>query len=76
MIASNEVVAARSRRWAAVHPRVVKTPERWDRIWSSGDRSARPLPATPSSSALNEFLVAREAADPDHFPDLSLAVIK
>ena len=26
--------------------------------------------------ALNEFLVARSIQDPDHFPDLSLAVIK
>ena len=34
------------------------------------------LPADPDSKALNEFLVKRKAADPDHFADLSLAVIK
>jgi exoribonuclease-2 len=34
------------------------------------------LPATPDSKALNEFLMKRKAADPDHFADLSLAVIK
>jgi exoribonuclease-2 len=34
------------------------------------------LPAQPDSKALNEFLLRRKAADPDHFADLSLAVIK
>jgi exoribonuclease-2 len=34
------------------------------------------LPAEPDSKALNEFLTKRKAADPDHFADLSLAVIK
>jgi exoribonuclease-2 len=34
------------------------------------------LPATADSKALNDFLVKRKAADPDHFADLSLAVIK
>jgi exoribonuclease R len=34
------------------------------------------LPASPDSKALNDFLIKRKAADPDHFADLSLAVIK
>jgi exoribonuclease R len=34
------------------------------------------LPADPDSKALNDFLIKRKAADPDHFADLSLAVIK
>ena len=42
----------------------------------SRGRSGTTLPAAPDSKALNEFLIARKAADPDHFADLSLAVIK
>src|SRR6202043_296942 len=30
----------------------------------------------PDSKALNDFLLKRKAADPDHFADLSLAVVK
>jgi exoribonuclease-2 len=55
---------------------VVKTPKRWDRIVALAAAAGGRLPATPDSKALNEFLVAQKAADPDHFADLSLAVIK
>jgi hypothetical protein len=34
------------------------------------------LPTEPDSKAFNEFLIKRKAANPDHFADLSLAVIK
>jgi exoribonuclease-2 len=34
------------------------------------------LPAQPDSKALNDFLLRRKAADPDHFAAVSLAVIK
>jgi exoribonuclease-2 len=34
------------------------------------------LPAQPDSKALNDFLLSRKAADPEHFADVSLAVIK
>src|SRR5262249_15705531 len=56
--------------------RVVKTPERWDRIVTLAAQQGGRLPAQPDSKALNEFLQTRKAADPDHFADLSLAVIK
>jgi VacB/RNase II family 3'-5' exoribonuclease len=56
--------------------RVVRSPERWQRIveiaLAQGDR----LPAEPDAKALHEFLVRRRAADPLRFPDLSLSVIK
>jgi exoribonuclease-2 len=77
MIASNEVVA---RLLEADHVsslrRIVKTPERWPRIVDLATAQGGRLPATPDSKALNDFLIARKAADPDHFADLSLAVIK
>ncbi len=77
MIAANEVVARMlNTRHVASIRRVVKTPRRWDRIVELARTLGATLPAAPDSRALNDFLIARRAADPDHFPDLSLAVIK
>jgi exoribonuclease-2 len=56
--------------------RVVKTPERWDRIVALAAQHGGKLPAVADSKALNDFLQTRKAADPDHFADVSLAVIK
>ena len=56
--------------------RVVKTPKRWDRIVTLAAQLGGVLPASPDSKALNDFLIVRKAEDPDHFADLSLAVIK
>lgn len=77
MIAANEVVARtlESKKVSSIR-RVVKTPERWERIVELASRYGAHLPATPDSKALNQFLTARKAADPDHFADLSLSVIK
>ena len=77
MIAANGVVA-RTLEEAGVSSirRVVKTPERWDRIVALAAQQGGKLPAEPDSKALNDFLQVRKAADPDHFADLSLAVIK
>jgi len=77
MIAANGVVALtlEDRKVSSIR-RVVKTPERWDRIVALAAQQGGRLPAQPDSKALNDFLQARKAADPDHFADLSLAVIK
>src|SRR5262245_43363845 len=77
MIAANEAVARllEDQRCSFIQ-RVVRTPARWDRIVALAESLGAHLPATPDSKALNEFLVARSVQDPDHFPDLSLAVIK
>jgi exoribonuclease-2 len=77
MIAANEVVARmlEGNKVSSIR-RVVKTPERWDRIMELAAKQGEQLPAEPDSKALNDFLVKRKAADPDHFADLSLAVIK
>jgi exoribonuclease-2 len=56
--------------------RIVKQPERWDRIVQLAATYGEKLPTAPDSKALNDFLVKRKAADPDHFADLSLATIK
>jgi exoribonuclease-2 len=77
MIAANGVIA----RFLEGHGfpvmrRVVRSPERWQRIvdiaFEHGDR----LPAEADVKALHDFLVRRRAADPLRFPDLSLAIIK
>jgi exoribonuclease II len=77
MIAANQAVALtlESKKLSSIR-RVVKTPERWDRIVDLAQRQGGALPAQPDSKALNDFLQTRKAADPDHFTDLSLAVIK
>ena len=56
--------------------RVVRTPRRWDRIVAIAAQFGVKLPVTPDPRALSEFLDQRKAADPAHFPDLSLSVIK
>lgn len=75
MIASNEVVARVLDSVSSLR-RIVRTPKRWDRIVALAARTGTTLPAVADSLALNRFLVARKTADPDHFADLSLAVIK
>ncbi len=77
MIASNGVVA-RTLEEGGISSirRVVKTPERWDRIVALAAQHGGKLPAVADSKALNDFLQTRKAADPDHFADVSLAVIK
>jgi VacB/RNase II family 3'-5' exoribonuclease len=77
MIAANGVVARtlEKARISSIR-RVVKTPERWDRIVALAAEHGGKLPAVPDSKALNDFLQVRRAQDPDHFADVSLTVIK
>jgi len=77
MIASNGVVARylSAKKFLSIG-RVVRTPKRWDRIVEIAAERKFSLPDTPDSKALEEFLLKEKAADPLHFPDLSLAVIK
>jgi VacB/RNase II family 3'-5' exoribonuclease len=56
--------------------RVVRSPERWQRIVALALEHGEHLPPEPDSKALNAYLIKRRAADPLRFPDLSLAVIK
>ena len=77
MIAANGVVARylSARKFLSIG-RVVRTPKRWDRIVEIAGEHQVKLPDIPNSKALEEFLLKEKAADPLHFPDLSLAVIK
>jgi len=77
MVAANGVLARTfdDAKVASIR-RVVRTPKRWDRIVELADGLGHTLPAEPDSKALNDFLLAQKQKDPDHFPDLSLAVVK
>jgi VacB/RNase II family 3'-5' exoribonuclease len=75
MIAANGVVARMLEKVSSLR-RIVKTPAHWDGIVRMAAAQGVTLPATADSKALNDFLVKRKAADPDHFADLSLATIK
>jgi exoribonuclease-2 len=75
MIAANGVVARMLDKVSSLR-RIVKKPKRWDRIVQLAAGYGEKLPAGPDSRALNEFLIKRKTADPDHFAELSLAVIK
>jgi exoribonuclease-2 len=56
--------------------RVLRLPQRWDRIVALAAGLGQRLPPEPSEVALETFLGERRRADPQGFPDLSLAVIK
>jgi len=56
--------------------RVLRSPERWDRIVALGAGLGERLPVEPSAPALQAFLTRRRQADPARFADVSLAVVK
>ena len=56
--------------------RVVKIPERWDRIVAVAGDLGEKLPAEPNSKALADFLTRQRQKDPLHFPDISLTIVK
>lgn len=56
--------------------RVVRTPEHWPRMVEIARDLGDQLPAQPDSKALADFLARRKTADPQHFPDLSLSIVK
>jgi len=77
MVAANGVCARflDARGFPSIR-RVVRTPERWDRLVTLAAQSGEQLPPTPDSRALAEFLKRRKGADPARFPDLSHTVIR
>jgi len=77
MIAANEVTARylTESNYPTLR-RVVRSPERWDRIEELAASFGVTLPPDPDAKALESFLRRRRKADPLRFPDLSLTVIK
>ncbi|MGH9593678.1 MAG: ribonuclease catalytic domain-containing protein, partial [Bryobacteraceae bacterium] len=77
MVAANVAMAEflRSRNSLCLR-RIVRTPKRWDRIQEIAAKLGTKLPAEPDPRALGEFLSARREADLEHFPELSLAILK
>ena len=77
MIAANGVSARylESHKFSSIR-RVVRSPERWDRIEKIASDLGDRLPPDPDAGALEEFLLRRKKLDPMRFPDLSLAVVK
>ncbi|MEO6951744.1 MAG: RNB domain-containing ribonuclease [Polyangia bacterium] len=77
MVGANGVVA----RFLEAHKfpslrRVLKAPERWERIVALAAGRGEKLPATADAVALESFLSHSQQKDPTHFPDLSLSIVK
>ena len=56
--------------------RIVRTPARWPRIVEIARNLGDNLPEVPNAPALSAFLERRRAANPLHFADLSLSIVK
>jgi exoribonuclease-2 len=77
MIGANEVMAETLRTaGVASIRRIVKVPERWPRMVELAEHCGDHLPAEADPAALNAFLLRRKQADPVHFADVSLSVLK
>jgi exoribonuclease R len=77
MVAANRSVAAYLlERGSPSLRRVVRVPKRWDRIVALAAEVRETLPEKPDNVALSGFLARRRAADPEHYADLSLSVVK
>src|ERR1043166_8895337 len=77
MVAANVAIATFLKEKGSLSiRRVVKTPKRWDRIQAIAAQFGTKLPSAPDPRALSAFLDQRTTADPVHFPDLSLSIVK
>ncbi len=77
MIAANGATARfLEGRGVAALRRVVRSPERWQRIVEVAAEHGTQLPAAPDAVALSQFLARQRQADALRFPDLSLVIVK
>jgi exoribonuclease-2 len=77
MVAANGAVARflEGKGFPSVR-RVLRSPERWERIRELAASLGEHLPEAADSQALEQFLQKRCREDPERFPDLSLSVVK
>ncbi|MDD1705297.1 MAG: RNB domain-containing ribonuclease [Methanoregula sp.] len=77
MIAANStMVAFLGKAAIPMIQRVVRVPKYWDGIVLTAAIRHETLPAKPDAKALAEFLIRQKKNDPEHFPDLSLTIVK
>jgi VacB/RNase II family 3'-5' exoribonuclease len=77
MVAANVAMAEFLREKSSLSiRRVVRTPKRWDGIQIIAAKFGVKLPDAPDPRALSDFLAQRKTADSEHFPDLSLSIVK
>jgi exoribonuclease-2 len=77
MVAANQVTASfLDQKNVPSIRRVVKDPERWDRIVTLASTLGGNLPSKPDAKSLEDFLKQQRRDNPDHFHDLSLSIIK
>jgi VacB/RNase II family 3'-5' exoribonuclease len=77
MIATNVAIAQflEAKKLPSIR-RIVRTPKQWPRIVELARDLGEELPSEPNSLVLAEFMARRKQADPLHFPDLSLSIVK
>jgi exoribonuclease-2 len=77
MIAANRVTARYlEARGLPSLRRILRSPDRWQRIVDLAAHLGERLPPEPDAVALETFLSTRRRMDPVRFPDLSLTVVK
>ena len=77
MIAANQATASYLKgKGIPSFRRILRSPERWQRIRDVAARLDEQLPSEANAHALEEFLVKRQHVDPLTFPDLSLTIVK
>ena len=77
MIAANQVTATFLEKCGVASiRRVVKNPERWDRLVALAAAQGYSLPPEPDAKSLEGFLKQQRQSDPTHFNELSLSVVK
>jgi len=77
MVAANSAVAGMlDKKGTYSLRRIVRKPKRWPRIVELAKALGETLPDAPSPKALSDFLKKFHLADPTHFSDLSLSILK